>query len=228
LIEKDIQCYNCTEFFSSKEITKEHIPAQSLFEGLSDEYKTNRITVPSCFECNNGYSKADEEFRNLIGSINKYDHLDRVSAKTSRSVLRKSGTKRLLFDNSGKIIAVEFEDRLIKDFHIKNFKGVFYKEYGYSIPNSYKILVNIDENDWSKQILACIGYLKNNFLWKYSGHEDVFKYIIQPFREGVEFNGEDFDPIEDEPYFIALLDYNKLHAAIVPATNQEIKRKWTI
>ena len=59
-------CYNCSKELVENEITREHIPARTLFDGYGNEFKTNRITVPACLECNNKYSKCDEVLRNLI------------------------------------------------------------------------------------------------------------------------------------------------------------------
>lgn len=53
------QCFNCGNFFTKEEITKEHIPAKALYAGYDNEYKLNRITVPSCYKCNQSFSESN-------------------------------------------------------------------------------------------------------------------------------------------------------------------------
>lgn len=150
-------CYNCGNGFDEKEITREHIPAQNLFAGYDERYKVNRITVPACSNCNGLYSPTDEEFRNMIGIISKRKDNRKITEKSVRSILRKDkGMKRLTFDEFGKVTGVTFNQIPIENYHKKNFKGLFYYEYGKVLSDDYSILVNVDEGDWSEQTMAII------------------------------------------------------------------------
>lgn len=103
------RCYNCGKELTKDAITREHIPARTLFDGYNDEFKYNRITVPACKECNNMYSKYDEEFRNLIGIITNKKENDIIASAATRSILRKTdGFDRLRFDVWGNVRGVEF------------------------------------------------------------------------------------------------------------------------
>ncbi|MBN1414853.1 MAG: hypothetical protein JW973_07115 [Bacteroidales bacterium] len=214
-------CYNCNSTITKQNKSKEHIPAKALFYGYNDikYHLFKRITVWGCRDCNNQYSTIDEEFRNLIGTINNSPQREALTKKSILSILRlKKNHPRLKFDNQGRIAGVTFDVAQLELFHIKNFKGIFYHEYGLPISDNYEILVNINEADYSDGLLGSIGYLQNNFSWKKSGHEDIFRYIIQPFRENLPdgIHG-DIKPEEIEPFFLSLMEYNKSHAALVIA-----------
>ena len=68
-----MKCYNCGEPLTKKTKTKEYVPQQNLFKGFPEDHKKNRITVPSCFECNNGASDIDDELRNMTYNISITD-----------------------------------------------------------------------------------------------------------------------------------------------------------
>ena len=216
-------CYNCLMEFDTKDITKEHIPAKNLFEGYDEKYKVNRITVPACSECNGRYSPTDEEFRNMIGVIAKRKENQKIKEKAEKSILRKeSGRQRLFINDLGKISGVSFGQTPIEDFHKKNFKGLFYHQYGTVMPNNYELFVNINEDDWSNVTLGILGYLKDLFNWKYSGHSDILAYVIQPFRIGISNpSKKDLTPQKSENIFVGYLDYCKEHAALVIAVRKE-------
>ena len=68
--EEKIYCYNCFKPIKEGEKTREHIPAKTLFEGYDDKYKVNRITVPACYECNQGYSPTSPQYLHQNQEIN--------------------------------------------------------------------------------------------------------------------------------------------------------------
>jgi hypothetical protein len=180
-----VYCYNCGNPISRKDgtETKEHIPAQNLFAGYSDEYKKNRIVVPSCLKCNGETTLVDEEFRNLIGTISNYAELQAISQNTAKAIVTLNRQfDRLRLDHKGSVKAVQFNKKLILDNHIKIFKGLFYHQYKRPIGKEYTIVAFIDPDDITG---SSIQYLTNNFDWKHSGHPDIFAYILQPFREGI-------------------------------------------
>jgi hypothetical protein len=92
------------------------------------------------------------------------------------------------------------------------------------------LYVNIDENDWSKPTLGILGYLKELFQWKSSGHPDIMKYVIQPFRLNIENpKKQDLEPSKNENMYVGFLDYNNEHSALVIAIRkiwiEEIKKQ---
>lgn len=213
------KCYNCGLEVTRKNRSKEHIPAQALFVGYPYTYKINRITITGCMDCNNFYSSVDEEFRNLIGIINNSPERETITKKSIWSNFQFwKKQNRLMFDNDGRVGGVIFDANQIELFHKKNFKGIFYKEYGYPISNDFDILVDINEGDWSDGLMSSIGYLQDHFNWKISGHKDIFQYIIQPFRDnlpnGIQTN---IKPNVTDTHFLALMKYNQSHDAFVGA-----------
>jgi len=215
-------CYNCGIEITRTNKSKEHIPAQALFEGYSIAHKFNRITVPSCKDCNNNYSIIDEEFKNLIGVINNAPERNTITKKAVWAILHfGQKKKRLVFDRTGRVGGVVFDANQIELFHKKNFKGIFYKEYGYPISEDFNIVVDINENDYSEGILSSIGYLQYHFNWKVSGHKDIFQYIIQPFRQNLsEGIHQDIIPNNTDTHFLALMKYNQSHVAFVGASKR--------
>ncbi len=212
-------CYNCGKPISKKDgtETREHIPAQNLFAGYSDEFKMNRIVVPACKVCNGGSSTVDEEFRNMIGIISNYGEQQTISANAAKSIItHKKQFYRIRLDSAGSVKSVEFNKKLLLDNHIKVFRGLFYHQYKRPVPSEYKVGASFDPTEFSG---SCIRYLEENFKWKYSGHADVFDYILQPFRENlVNPDKNDIVPVEKEPFYFGLLRYNKSHAALVVET----------
>ena len=222
-MKKIERCYNCGKELLVGQGTKEHIPAKALFNGYDSKYKDNRITVPACFDCNNKYSITDEEFRNMIGISSNRKENDFIAEQSVRSIIRKSSDySRLRYNIFGNVTGVEFYEKHIVDFHIKNFKGLFYFQYGIPLPDNYELKVNIDEDDHSKFTLGVIGYLKKYFLWRCSGHKDIFSYCLQPLRYGLKrSNKDDLDLEENENIIVGALIYNKQHGALVYAIRKE-------
>ncbi len=218
-----MRCYNCGKELSGENSTKEHIPAKTLFEGYDDKFKKNRITVPSCFECNNKYSPTDEEFRNMIGIIAKHNENNTITEKSVKSIFRKDPNHtRMYFNPYGIVTGIRFSQQPLEEFHKKNFKGLFFHQYGYPLPNDYVLLVNIDENDDTEFTSYIISYLKDLFEWKYSGHKDIFSYCLQPFRHGItNTDKKDLELNKDENIIVGLLVYNREHAALVYAIRKE-------
>jgi len=228
---KKMICYNCLQETDEKDITKEHIPAKTLFEGYDDKYKTNRITVPACSNCNGKYSPTDREFRDMIGTIAKRKENDKIAEKSVKSILKKdSAHERLHINPFGKVSGVVFRQTPIEDFQKKNFKGLFYFQYGKPLSNDYELFVNIDESDYSDFTLGVLGYLKDMFQWKHSGHSDILSYCIQPFRLGITNDSKNDLPLqENENIIVGCLKYNQEHAGLVIAVRKkyldEIARK---
>ena len=145
-----------------------------------------------------------------------------ITDKSVKSIINASGFSRVWYDTFGNISGVEFSQQPIEDFHKKNFKGLFYHQYGIPLPDNYSLFVNMDETDWSKSTMSIIGYLKANFNLKHSGHPDILTYCLQPFRE--DYNAtdkQDLDYQENENIYACILTYNRTHAALVLAVRNE-------
>lgn len=221
---KILRCYNCGRILTKDNCTREHIPAQALYDGYENSFKKDRITVPACLECNNKYSITDEEFRNIIGACSNIVENSAITGKAVKSIVRKKNPVKFLGDGS---IGVEFKEHFLNDFHKKNFKGLFYYQYGKVLPKRFELFVNVDENDWSDLTQGIITYLKAGFEWKYSGHPDIFSYCLQPFRTNLVFDTsnkkQDLVPSESDNIFVCAMKYNRTHAALVYAINTENK-----
>jgi len=225
------RCYNCGDVIIKKEITREHIPAKNLFEGYDVKYKVQRITVSSCLKCNHQYSPTDEDFRNMIGTIAKRKENNEIANKAQRSLLRKDPAREsFTLDSLGKVSGIRLNQITVEDYHKKNFKGLFLHQYGKVFDDKkYAVYVNIDESDWSLPTLGILGYLKDLFVRKVSGHEDILNYSIQPFHLGIT-NSEknDLVPNENENIYVGYFDYVKEHAALVIVVRKKYlcKIKW--
>lgn len=214
-----MRCYNCGIALEADQNHREHIPARNLYDGFPNDHKNNRILVPACYTCNQSFSPLDEEFRNFIGVINKHPEAAELTEKTTRSMNRwDSRIARVIYSVfTKKPYAVQFNINQIESIHVKNFKGLFYHNYKYPIPSNYKILAHFDKNFQTEKSQKLINYLTSNFSFKVSGHENVFRYILQPFRSDYTFDGNDIPPSDNERFFLAILSYTKNHAALVLA-----------
>ncbi|WP_317897158.1 hypothetical protein [Aurantibacillus circumpalustris] len=212
-----MNCYNCGASLSPAQNHREHIPPKNLFEGFPIAFRETRILVPACYNCNQSYSYADEEFRNLIGIINKRPEAVKLVEKTTRSFFRLDAKlARIIYGISNRMpFAVKFDLKAIEQFHIKNFKGLFYHNYGIPLTSNFLCLAHFDTNFQKEKSQKLVNYLTQNFSWKVSGDESVFRYILQPYRPDHNFDGSDILPSADEKYFICLMSYTKNHAALV-------------
>jgi hypothetical protein len=222
-------CYNCgIELVKGKNQTKEHVPPQNLFAGFDDKDKKNRITVPACFDCNNKYSECDEEFRNLVGAITQQEENSGITSKTARGLSQnfKKVKGKIKLISPGKMTLEVDRDKII-EFHKKNFKALYYKQFGHTLPDDYEIMVNINEDDSSQNTEQIITFLDSNFNWKVSGSERILKYIIQPLRPDWNNTDKTIDLklAKDEPMIGALMVYNQTHAALVVAAKKNHLKK---
>lgn len=115
---------------------------------------------------------------------------EKIFRSLNRGYLKKD---RVIYKEKTNQILVNFDFSQFKNFHVKNFKAVFYHEYGLPI-SDYNIHVLYDKSMLNNSIYRLINYLNNNFDWKYSGDKNIFKYKIQPFRTNYKFNGTDIVP----------------------------------
>lgn len=214
-------CYNCGIQLTDETKTSEHIPPQNLYVGLLPEYKQNLLTVTACYNCNNKFSAIDNEIRDIIGISN--DSLinnQTITAKAVRGIFRQKKLERLNFNSKGQIDSVTFEVQKGIQFHIKNFKGLFFKEYNSIVPENYAIKIITDGiNDNSKTLN--LAFIFHNFLrhdnpdWKFSGHVDIFKYLISGFITDSNNNLIKTSDIQNSLGFAALLVYHNLIGVVI-------------
>lgn len=218
-------CYNCGKELTPKTYTVEHVPAKNLYEGFGEEFKKNRLTVPACFDCNNKYSKIDQELRDALAVKNDdTDYKQGLTAKGVRSIMRRSNWKdRTHFNHQGQVIAVDFSYDDLRQLHIKNFKALFFKKYGIPVPDDFQIDIIADGDDDklpTAQILH--DYLRIDKDFEYSGHPDIFKYILKDITPDIEndtiVESNDFNKLVG---VAGILVYHEDMAAIVVAGKQD-------
>lgn len=219
---EDMICYNCGKKMTESESTKEHIPAQGIFEDFPESYKAHRITVLGCQKCNVEYSLHEEEFRNALGVVSdKKDSEKELIRKTQKSLIRKKAREngRLIFGKNKKLDAVVFKEKDFIKNHEKNFKALFKKKFGKVLPQDFKLAVDLMdlESKEFKNRKAVYNHLTKNFEWQYSGHPDVFKYIIQPFSEKLPDDKSDIPFTGQEDFYIAIMVYRNKFVAIIGA-----------
>ena len=218
-------CYNCGRELTSDNATVEHVPAKNLYEGFGEDFKKNRITVPACAECNHLYSKIDQEIRDALAVKN--DNLkerQELTAKGVRSILRRSNWKdRTHFNSSGRVAAVTFSYADLRQIHIKNFKALFFRKYGIPVPDDFGIEIIADGDDDKIDTAQIIyGYLLDGKEFEYSGHPDVFKFILRDMTPDKEkdavYESRDFTKLVA---VAGLLVYHDDIGAVVVAGKKE-------
>ncbi|KAB4493616.1 hypothetical protein GAC87_00145 [Bacteroides thetaiotaomicron] len=180
----ELRCYNCGCLLSKNTKTDEHIPMQALYCGYpKQELLTPIEKVPACSSCNNQYSKIEEDFKNIIAlwAINeKINISDEFIQSCSRSPKLRSKIQLL----HGEFIAI-FSSKNYNDVHIKNFKGLYYKQYGEPLPLTYQIgiLADLsDKIDYPNLHPIFSRLMKESFDFEnspFSGNKDVFQYKIK-------------------------------------------------
>jgi hypothetical protein len=71
--------------------TVEHVPAKNLYDGFDNQFNVNRITVPACYDCNQLYSKIDQEIRDSLAVKSDSEEQKKImTGKGVRSILRRS------------------------------------------------------------------------------------------------------------------------------------------
>jgi hypothetical protein len=218
-------CYDCGKELTKENYTVEHVPAQNLYEGFGDEYKKNRITVPACFDCNQKYSKIDQELRDVLAIKNEStEEKQSLTGKGVRSILRRSNWKdRTHFDNQGRVIAVTFNYDELRMFHIKNFKALFFRKYGFPIPEDFEVGI-LSEGDEAKKVSAqaIYDYTMINKEFELSGHPDIFKFILKGMAQDKENNNAyESNNFEELSAVTGVLVYHNEITAVIVAGKKD-------
>jgi hypothetical protein len=218
-------CYDCGIEITKNNRTVEHVPAKNLYEGFSEKFKMNRITVPACRECNQKYSKIDQEIRDALAVKNADPaKMAELTGKGVRSIFRRKNWKdRLHVDVNGHVEAVEFSYDELKQLHIKNFKALFYRKYGFPLPKDFMIEIIADGDDNMAPAAAVLyDYATIQTQWEVSGSEEVFKFILKDITidrgKDVIYESKQFEKCEA---VVGILVYHDSIAAVVSAGRQE-------
>ena len=213
-------CYNCGIELTADIATSEHIPAKNLFVGVPHDQKQNLLTVTACLECNQKFSVIDSEIRDMIGISNE-SLVDKqeLTGKAVRGLMKqKNFLERFHFDTNGQVIGVTFNQKVAIDIHTKNFKGLFFKEYGAIVPDNFEINI-IADGSHDREVK--VAHMFHDFLrhgnpdWKYSGHPSIFKYLISGFVNDASNNIVKTEDINNCLGVAALLVYHDLVGAVV-------------
>jgi hypothetical protein len=214
-------CYNCGKELTEEDHTVEHVPAKNVYDGFDNEFKSNRITVPACFGCNNQFSKIDQEIRDAL-AVRTEDIEDRrtITEKGVRSIMRRRNwIDRAHFDVNGNVIAVDFSYDDLKQIHIKNFKALFFRKYGIPVPSDWRTeIISLGDENLTQTALVLNQYIRDGKQWEVSGHESVFKFIIKDISEdrtkGIPYESGDLEKMDA---VAALMVYHNDIPAIVLA-----------
>jgi hypothetical protein len=220
-------CYDCGKPLTKDNTTKEHIPAKNLFNGYPPEYKNNRLTVPACFDCNQAYSKIDQEIRDAIGIMNdKEPHQQELTRQAVKSILRRNNWKERVEQNEkGDVASVSFSYEELRQLHIKNFKGIFYSIYGLSVPENFEIEI-ISDGDEEFEHLVTAAQVMHDYIdsfkdWKQSGHQDVFMYNMKTMSSDAEGKICDNGDVGNSMAIVSVLIYHKKLSAVVVAAKKD-------
>lgn len=219
-------CYDCGKEIENGDQDRDHIPAQCFYVGYGDEYKINRITVPAHKACNHKYSKIDQELRDAIGILTE-NQTDKavLTSKSIRSILKRKDGKERISSENGKMF-MEFNYGDLRDLHIKNFKGIFFKEYGFPIPDKFQIEIVTDgDQDFFQVEKAGIIYTAIDHElpeWNISGHADIFKYKIAVIGDA---GLENFDINSDDQFLVGIIVYHEEIMCMVFAGTQHLINK---
>lgn len=229
----NIRCYNCGRLTPGDEMTWEHVPMDALYRGFTERDKLNRIKVHGCRSCNQKYSHIEQRLRNMIAVIGRIKHRDDLSE------IIQASDRSLKVDKEyrGQWIKLEddkyyfsFASNDFDQIHIKNLKGIIYKEFDYVLlDDEYMFRVGSDYGSevWGDDQMRAVLNRSLNFSlrqpdWKGSGNLDIFKY-----RFGYDFDlrGKRPDKIQDAGIIHCMMMYHNLIFAHVMAYRNDVAEK---
>ena len=190
------KCAYCRE---EKGATRDHVISRALFPEKYDT--TNPIIVPSCRECNNGFSIDEEYFRqflNIFSMEHSKESEDIFNTKIRRSIERrpKIGHKAMskmelvnLYTKGGIYLGKKTKVRIsdkdwIRYYNVldKYIKGLFFHEFNMPMPADFKIKHILGDKD--KLLLKITSYVnkwnrenKEVFAYAYNSIPDSYNSI---------------------------------------------------
>lgn len=168
----------CIYCGTTKELTVDHIPSKNLHKGF--EVKTP-ITIPACLDCNQGFQKDEEYFRNLIVGIMAEDSQIAKAVfdgPVMRSITKSPGLgwsifKKMapvnIYKNTGEYVGKAAVHRMEDEDHKRIFnvldkyvKGLNYYTFNKPIEANFAI-----QHFWTKQpLIDQIIKEKSKYNWK--------------------------------------------------------------
>lgn len=231
----DTRCYNCGMIVPNEYKTVEHIPMQGLYKGFPGyENRHTVIKVCGCMTCNRKYSFIESRLRDLvaiIGSLKSRNDLSEIVKASAKSIQYNKELRGWFLKCNDDKILLNFDYHDFDDIHIKNFKGIIYKEFDFPLlDDEYKFRVGSDcgiENREDNQVNSLLDILRSFSLrqtdWNESGNPDIFKY-----RLGYDFDlkGKRPERIQDIDIIHCMMIYHNLIFAHVIAYRNDIYEKF--
>jgi hypothetical protein len=146
-------CAYCGE---TKPVTADHVPPKNLFR---KPYPANLWTVPSCEDCNGGFSKDDEYFRLVLTLTEKAKGQPERDAVLPAAIRSLNNPRAEHFQESllakvflrhrfspgglylGQRQAIAFDGRRIDRMASRIIKGLFFKVKGHRFPDDHAIQI---------------------------------------------------------------------------------------
>jgi hypothetical protein len=142
-------------YCGAKALTKDHVPPKSFF---TKPALSNLVTVPSCFDCNNSFSKNEEYARTIFASAWQEDGSTKLAEdiwhdKVVRSLSRNHKLLKEVYESFrevdvyhnriylGKKSAIAFDRTVIELVIDKIIKGLFYHKRGKSLNKDFKVKI---------------------------------------------------------------------------------------
>lgn len=120
---------------------------------------------------------------------------------------------------------MNFSSDDMETHHIKNFKGLFFAEYGHPIGDDYEIKVIHEGDATNARFMQIAGemtaYVTKEGEWKSSGHPDIFQYNIKSLEigeGGIIRNGGD---LKNAIGVVAVMKYHNALSPVVMAFKKE-------
>lgn len=183
MINNTEKCVYCNAIAEDED----HIPSKNSYKGIIQNIKP--IKVPSCKKCNNGLSKDEVFFRDVIVNLRYDKSLSATALLESvikRSIIRKPALAKKLFSKM-KLIDLYSKDGIFLDkktmikfeendhkriFNVldKYIKGLFYQNFRQPFPPDWFI-----KHHWLTPELESKLSILNNLNWQ-KIDENIFSY----------------------------------------------------
>lgn len=193
------------------EILKSDVFLLTLFRGYEDSFTHDLITIRAKKTCNLSYSHVDDELRNFVAILTDGKNNQNMLKKTFSSIARKD-KERFQPDEHG--FGISFDYGMILKLNEKNFKGLFYYEFGVPFPNDQFRIFSLTETEGDEKIKKLAKFLFQQFLepivrWKVSGHEDVFRYKIVMLKSDDDKDFSETENLNEMIVAICAMHYYK-------------------
>ena len=176
---KNETCYSC----GSIATTRDHIPPKSFFEKPLPD---NLITVSACKNCNTGFSRDEEWFRNQILAMSFSDRgrrlwTTRVRKALSRKPAMKFEMRSNIIKRSDGLSEIKFSQQRTNPIIQKIIQGLFYHHFKQMMSKNlqWDIYFNPKDNLLEKY---------SRFAKFFSIQEDAFRYAFVTADENSNYS----------------------------------------